>query len=108
MAKKNFEKKGAEAPKVENSTTSSASKTETKSSNTTKKVDDGLVNLLKGMPEEQRQQYIAGLDPNRRMDLIRVMHETFRTDPMAASHTGFGQEAVNSINKINASWCTCM
>lgn len=101
MAKKTFEKKGAEAPKVEN-TTESAPKTDKKTSKATKKEDDGIVNLLKDMPEGQRQQYLAGLDPNRRMDLIRVMHETFRTDPMAASHTGFGQEAVNSINKINA------
>lgn len=44
----------------------------------------------------------AGMDPNRRMDLIRVMHETFRMDPMAAQHTGFSQDAVNQINKINA------
>ena len=36
------------------------------------------------------------------MDLIRVMHETFRVDPKAAAHTGFSQEAVNKINKINA------
>ena len=90
MAKKTFEKKGAAAPKVETSTESSASTTKTKNTkgaNNSTKGDDGLINVLKDMPEEQRQQYVAGLDPNRRMDLIRVMHETFRTDPMAASHT---------------------
>lgn len=58
--------------------------------------------FLMSMTEEQREQYLQGLDPNHRMDLIKVMHETFRTDPMAPSHTGFSAEAVANINKINA------
>lgn len=90
MAKeKKTPKPGAAAPQVE-------SKKETQ--------DEVLdfVNLTKAMSPEQAQAHVAGLDPNRRADLIRVMHETFRMDPMASSHTGFSKDAISIINKLNA------
>ena len=44
----------------------------------------------------------GGMDHNHIMDMIRVQHETFRTDPKAAEHTGMSQEQIDSINRINA------
>lgn len=61
-----------------------------------------VVDFTKSLTPEQMQLHVAGLDPNRRADLIRVMHETFRMDPKAADHTGFPQETINIINKLNA------
>lgn len=43
-----------------------------------------------------------GLDPNRRVDLLKMMHETFRTDPDAAKKYGMSQDTVDSINRITA------
>ena len=92
MAKeKKMPKSGAEAPKVE----------EPKKDVTKAEIMD-FTKLLESMSPEQAQAHVTGLDPNRRMDLIRVMHETFRMDKMAAVHTGFTPEAVNVINKLNA------
>lgn len=62
----------------------------------------GIETFLKDMSKEEQEKYYQGLDPNHRMDLIKVMHETFRADPMASTHTGFSAEAVTKINKINA------
>lgn len=89
-------KKGVEAPKVK--------VTEEKVNEQPKNVqgDETVVDFTKDLTAEQIQSHVAGLDPNRRMDMIRVMHETFRMDPMAPSHTGFSAEAVGKINKINA------
>lgn len=82
-------KVGAQAPKVEQKVNNS-------------KVTSEQMENLTDMSPEQMEAYVTGLDPNHRMDLITVMHETFRKDPMAANHTGMSQETVNSINKINA------
>lgn len=43
-----------------------------------------------------------GLDPNRRVDLLRIMHETFRTDKDAAAKYNMPQETVDKINSITA------
>ena len=77
-------KVGAQAPKVEQKVDNS-------------KVTSEQMENLTGMSPEQMAAHVAGLDPNHRMDLITVMHETLRKDPMAASHTGMPQETVNSI-----------
>lgn len=82
-------KKGAEAPKV-------------KVVNKEEKKTEEVLDFTSSMTKEQLQSRAAGLDPNHRMDMIRVMHETFRMDPMAPTHTGFSAEAVTQINKINA------
>ena len=44
----------------------------------------------------------GNMDHNHIMDMIRVQHETFRTDPKAAEHTGISQENIDRINCINA------
>ena len=82
-------KVGAQAPKVEQKVDNS-------------KVTSEQMENLTNMSPEQMAAHVVGLDPNHRMDLITVMHETFRKDPMAATHTGMPQETVNSINRINA------
>lgn len=82
-------KVGAQAPKVEQKVNNS-------------KVTSEQMENLTNMSPEQMAAHVVGLDPNHRMDLITVMHETFRKDPMAATHTGMPQETVNSINRINA------
>lgn len=43
-----------------------------------------------------------GLDPNRRVDLLKMMHETWRIDPEAAKKYGVSQETVDNINRITA------
>ena len=45
---------------------------------------------------------IEGLDPNRRVDLLRILHETFRMDPNAAEKYHMPAEAVAKINEITA------
>lgn len=87
MAKiKKAPKVGEKAPKVEKETVTV----------------DQAVEYVNSVNPDRVAQNTAGLDPNRRMDLIRTMHETFRQDQMAPQHTGFSPEAVGQINKINA------
>lgn len=43
-----------------------------------------------------------GLDPNHRVDLMKMMHETFRMDPHAAEKYNMSQETINKINEITA------
>lgn len=45
---------------------------------------------------------LAGLDPNRTVDLLKIMHETYRLDPKAAEHIGIEQDTVDKINRITA------
>ena len=45
---------------------------------------------------------LAGLDPNHTVDLLKMMHETYRLDPKAAEHIGIAQDAVDKINRITA------
>lgn len=48
------------------------------------------------------QTSAEGLDPNRRVDLLKMMHDTFRMDANAAQKYGMSQDAVDKINKITA------
>lgn len=43
-----------------------------------------------------------GLDPNHRVDLLRIMHETFRQDPDAAEKYHMPKDTVVKINEITA------
>lgn len=43
-----------------------------------------------------------GLDPNRRVDLLKMMHETFRVDKDAAAKYNMSEETINKINVITA------
>lgn len=45
---------------------------------------------------------VEGLDPNRRVDLLKMMHETFRVDPSATQRYNMSQETVDKINAITA------
>lgn len=52
--------------------------------------------------ENTQKSTVGGLDPNHQVDLIKMMHETFRKDPDAASKYGMTQDAVDKINSITA------
>lgn len=43
-----------------------------------------------------------GLDPNHRVDLLKMLHETFRLDKDAAVKYNMSEETVNKINAITA------
>lgn len=45
---------------------------------------------------------LSGLDPNHTVDLLKMMHETYRTDPNAATKLNISQETVDKINRITA------
>ncbi len=44
----------------------------------------------------------TSMDRNHQVDLMKMMHETFRMDPDAAKHTGFSPDSVNRINQLTA------
>lgn len=44
----------------------------------------------------------SGLDPNHTVDLLKILHETYRTNPNAAKAIGISQEAVDKVNQITA------
>lgn len=45
---------------------------------------------------------LAGLDPNHTVDLLKMLHETYRLDPQAATKLKVSQETVDNINRITA------
>ena len=45
---------------------------------------------------------LSGLDPNRTVDLLKMMHETYRLDPAAAQKLNISQDSVDKINRITA------
>lgn len=45
---------------------------------------------------------LSGLDPNRTVDLLKMMHETYRLDPAAAKKLNISQDSVDKINRITA------
>lgn len=48
------------------------------------------------------QKSDGGLDANHQVDLLKMMHETYRVDPSAATRYGIPQEAVDKINRCTA------
>lgn len=67
-----------------------------------KKAEPVSVIDLQDFTKKMTQTSAEGLDPNRRVDLLKMMHETFRTDANAAQKYGMSQDAVDKINKITA------
>ena len=45
---------------------------------------------------------LSGLDPNHTVDLLKMMHETYRLDPAAAQKLNISQDDVDKINRITA------
>lgn len=45
---------------------------------------------------------LSGLDPNHTVDLLKMMHETYRLDPAAAQKLNISQDSVDKINRITA------
>lgn len=45
---------------------------------------------------------LSGLDPNHTVDLLKMMHETYRLDPTAAQKLNISQDSVDKINRITA------
>ena len=52
--------------------------------------------------EQKMATSTNGLDRNHQVDLLKMMHETFRLDKDAAARYGMSQEAVEEINRLNA------
>lgn len=52
--------------------------------------------------ETTRQNSANGLDPNHRVDLLKMIHETFHQDPDAVRRTGMSQDAIDKINRVAA------
>ena len=69
---------------------------------TEKKADPVSVIDLQDFTKKMTQTSAEGLDPNRRVDLLKMMHDTFRTDANAAQKYGMSQDAIDKINKITA------
>ena len=44
------------------------------------------------------QQGKSSMDRNHQVDLLKMMHETFRLDPNAAEHTGFEEKTIAKLN----------
>lgn len=44
----------------------------------------------------------GSLDANHTVDLLKIAHETFRTDPNAAARNGVSQEVVDTMNHVTA------
>lgn len=86
MAKKD---KG-NAPKVEVKDQQQQKQQQTGTNNAASKTAESVMN-----PSDH-------LDANHRVELLGIATEIFKKDPKAAEHTGFSQEAVNTINKITA------
>lgn len=45
---------------------------------------------------------LSGLDPNHTVDLLKMMHETYRMDTSAAQKLNISQDTVDKINRITA------
>ena len=48
------------------------------------------------------QQGKSSMDRNHQVDLLKMMHETFRLDPNAAEHTGFEEKTIEKLNHLSA------
>lgn len=44
----------------------------------------------------------SSMDRNHQVDLLRIAHETFSTDPDAVKHTGFSAEVIEKLNHVKA------
>lgn len=55
-----------------------------------------------GLREQLGNPNYMGLSPDRRVDLLKMMHETYRMDPEAAKRYGISQETVDTINNLTA------
>lgn len=93
----NNKKGAAKAPKAPAAPTVETPATEEVKTPTTV----GVLDMTKFM-ENVTSATSEGLDPNRRVDLLRMMHETFRTDPNAAQRYKMSQDVVDQINGITA------
>lgn len=92
-------------------------KSDTKASNTVPKAPEVVTNTtdvkstnnqpvevldVNSFTKSMTSTIAEGLDPNRRVDLLKMMHETFRMDPHAATRYNMSQETVDKINSITA------
>lgn len=55
-----------------------------------------------GLREQLGDPNYKGLSPDRRVDLLKMMHETYRMDPEASKRYGISQETVDKINNLTA------
>ena len=57
---------------------------------------------ISSFTEITKQNSANGLSPDRQVDLLKMMHETFRTDPHASAKYNMSNEAIEKINRISA------
>lgn len=87
--------KGAQAPKAPKTSPEAPNAKPTDATKKTPVVDfNSMAEAAKLHPE--------GLDPNHQVDLMKMMHETFRVDPNAAEKYHMAPEAVAKINELTA------
>lgn len=59
-------------------------------------------NAMMAQMNESAKMHPEGLDPNHQVDLMKMMHETFRMDPNAAERYHMSPESVAKINELTA------
>ena len=59
-------------------------------------------NTMMAQMNESAKMHPEGLDPNHQVDLMKMMHETFRMDPNAAERYHMSPESVAKINELTA------
>lgn len=99
MAKKNKTQKSAAevvAEQVAPETKQTSNKSEEKKDTSISVIQLGDLDKL------AKDRATSGLDPNHTVDLLKIMHETYRIDPNASKRYDISQEAVDKINKITA------
>lgn len=66
----------------------------------TAQVDNGIKSAVE-MASAISQTH-SSMDRNHQVDLVRMLHETFRLDENAAEHTGFDTSTIEKINHFSA------
>lgn len=98
MGKKN---KAAESAAAQAAAAQAAPETG-KSGEKTDKPSNIAVIQLGDLDKLAQARALAGLDPNHTVDLLKMMHDTFRLDPKAAEHIGVSAETIDKVNRITA------
>ena len=78
-----------------------APKTETRGQETANQSQISVIQLG-DLDKLAQTRALSGLDPNHTVDLLKMMHETYRLDPAAAQKLNISQDSVDKINRITA------
>ena len=87
--------------KGENPAQTAAKKVEAQPAPTEKKTEVAVIQI-DDLGKLAQERVKSGLDPNHVVDLLKMLHETYRTNPNAAKVIGVSQDAVDKVNRITA------